>query len=461
MFPRDVIGRTPTTINSMRINRVAIKAFRSLYDIEFEPGSFTVLAGPNNAGKSTLASALSFLSEAYLYGLEWAVNRQGGFENIAYRRVRRTRQPVSFTVEAELGFKEGQVLRSHAQRVARELGASGFSAKYGAAPRDWDSLIHFAHAFSFRAESEAIEATFAVTKETVRLSAEGQTLVPLDLAFIERTGQRIDHDGDDASLARDPLWSRAYEPFDDERYFEFVEESMSPTDLMIDALNFNQIVRHAKGALSELKLFQLNPLEGRLPGAPTPNAELARYGRNLPALVAWMARNAPDAWQSVLSAMRGIMPGLADIKTTFTPDRRLTIQFWDAEVDRGWNPEEVSDGTIQSLALFLALHDPRSTLIVIEEPENSLHPWILRRFIDACRSAVGKQIVLTTHSPALLAYLTPDEVTLVWRREGRSHVAPLTKLDPSARAIWSEGSGTVYEILDGGFVRETIPEGFV
>ena len=71
----------------------------------------------------------------------------------------------------------------------------------------------------------------------------------------------------------------------------------------------------------------------------------------------------------------------------------------------------------------LLLVDPRGRLVIVEEPENAVHPWILRQFVDACRSAKDKQTILTTHSPALISYVRPDEIVVVWRSKGRTCMA--------------------------------------
>ena len=74
---------------------------------------------------------------------------------------------------------------------------------------------------------------------------------------------------------------------------------------------------------------------------------------------------------------------------------------------------------VQALSLLAALHDPRSTFVLIEEPENSVHPWIARSFLDACRTVANKQVLLTTHSPAIIDQLEPESVLVVWREVSR------------------------------------------
>lgn len=111
--------------------------------------------------------------------------------------------------------------------------------------------------------------------------------------------------------------------------------------------------------------------------------------------------------------------------------------------------------------MFAAIFDPRSPLVMIEEPENSVHPWIIRTFIDACRSIEGKQLMVTTHSPVLISYVTPNDVALAWRRYGRTQIRRLLEIDPDAQRLWEGGELKLFEILDSGYVREAIPEGFV
>ena len=62
----------------MRIERLSMRRYRSLYDVTLEPRNLTVLVGPNNSGKSNIVDAIDFIAETYRYGLELAVGRKGG-----------------------------------------------------------------------------------------------------------------------------------------------------------------------------------------------------------------------------------------------------------------------------------------------------------------------------------------------------------------------------------------------
>jgi predicted ATPase len=95
--------------------------------------------------------------------------------------------------------------------------------------------------------------------------------------------------------------------------------------------------------------------------------------------------------------------------------------------------------------------------VLIEEPENAVHPWIVRNFVEACRATEGKQIVLTTHSPALINTLAPGEVLVASRSHGQTEITPLVDLDPGAQRLWADGVARVFDILDTGWLPEAVP----
>lgn len=151
------------------------------------------------------------------------------------------------------------------------------------------------------------------------------------------------------------------------------------------------------------------------------------------------------------------MPDLDHIDTAPSPEHGLVLRFHESGRGRPWTAREVSDGFIQSLALLMVLYDRRPPLLLIEEPENAVHPWVLRRFLEHCRSASDRQIVITTHSPVLLSSARPDEVVLMWRTKGRSELKPFNKALRESEKLYAEKGFDVFELYDSGLITETIP----
>jgi predicted ATPase len=445
-----------TTGEGMHIEAIGIQSYRSLYDIELRPRPFQVIVGANNAGKTNLLDAIHFIGEVHRHGVDIAVSRKGGFENIAYRLLRRTKRPIGFSVTATFSAAER---RRVVRRANRPRPAPGGRPR----PRRAAVPVRVRHSFSLRADSQAIDADFYIAAESLEIQTglpDGQfrTVAQVDRAREELSFVVANEDTDER-LFDDQQYvdSALVEPLNDESFRAFIQRNLRPTTLALSLMSFNEILEQFTQSLSETRLYQLAPIECRHPGVPTPSPELGLHGSNLPAVVDYLQKNQPDAWSEVLLAMRSVVPRLLDVKTEYTTDRRLALQFVEEGYGRPWSSEDISDGTIQSLALFSVLFDPRSSITLIEEPENSVHPWIIRNFASACRRVRAKQVLVTTHSPVLLDNVTPEEVEVAWRHDGRSLVAPMLELDPNAGELWSEGRNTVFELLDGGSLPQAVP----
>ena len=88
--------------------------------------------------------------------------------------------------------------------------------------------------------------------------------------------------------------------------------------------------------------------------------------------------------------------------------------------------QQVSDGAILFLAILAIAHLPEPPpLLLIEEPENGIYPKRLGEVIQLLKQLVQRrdgipfpQIILSTHSPYVLSFFEPEEVTLLSRPAG-------------------------------------------
>ena len=97
----------------------------------------------------------------------------------------------------------------------------------------------------------------------------------------------------------------------------------------------------------------------------------------------------------------------------------------------------LSDGTLRYLFLIALLLDPTPPpLICIEEPEIGLHPDILPAIAEMLIAASQRtQLIVTTHSDALVSALSPESVLICDRDDRGSH---LNRLDGDRLKKWLE-----------------------
>jgi predicted ATPase len=96
---------------------------------------------------------------------------------------------------------------------------------------------------------------------------------------------------------------------------------------------------------------------------------------------------------------------------------------------------ELSDGTLRFLLWAAALLSPRPpSLMVLNEPETSLHPDLVGPLAEMIRSAAtNTQVVVVTHSAAMREHLRTDgqEIEL-YKEWGETRVAGQTLLTTPA-----------------------------
>ncbi len=125
---------------------------------------------------------------------------------------------------------------------------------------------------------------------------------------------------------------------------------------------------------------------------------------------------------------------------------------------------QASDGTLIVLAYLSILYLPKPPrLLLLEEPENGIHPKRLRDILKILRDLVHEQshtqVVLTTHSPYVLDLFKPEEVTLCNKLEETGEIKAtrmsdsptvLQQLDVfTLGEIWtSEGDKKIAELED-------------
>lgn len=417
----------------MRLKELKVENYRSLRNITFRPGDLTVIVGANGSGKSNLASAIDFLSQAYASGLEYAVMAKGGFENIAFRSIRRTKSAIRFS---------GDFLMEKSPFVIH----GGKNS-----PR----LCRVKHQFAIKTSGQNIGSDYRITEETVEIyiPRHGQGAAEyLDFELqmtIRRQDEDVEIDVPAGVVDRSEL----------DVYISFLKERKrsiaSPVQLLWREIGWMFNFR-----LTGISVHQLSPNTARTPGPPSPLPVLTAYGQNLAAMVDWLKKQHPKRWVRVEASMKQIVPGLESIDVVFSINNLLTLTFKENHSGKAWTAQDVSDGTIQTLAILCLMADPRTSLLLLEEPENSVHPWIVKQLAKEFRSySKGTQTILTTHSPLILNVVEARDVWVCYKNEGETLVAHLPKLRPEVVSSWEAGESRLFDLFDMGLVSEAMPKG--
>lgn len=345
-----------------RIISLKVQNYRALRAVELDALTpLTALLGPNGSGKSTLFDVFSFLSECFRTGLRQAWDRRGKGRELKTRG-------ADGPIVIEIKYREARDIPLITYHLALDEGARG-----PVVAEEWLQWRRGVHGKPFRfldykhGQGHAISGDSPEIEET-RLS------IPLrspDLIAVNTLGQFAEHPRVAALREFITDWYVSYLS---------VEDSRS------------------------------QPEAG-------PQERLSRTGDNLANVIQFLEEQHPERLERVFQVLRNRVPRLHDVQAEQMPDGRLLLQLKDAPFERPILSRFVSDGTLKMLAYLVLLYDPDPPRFIgIEEPENFLHPRLLRELAEECRAASEhSQLLVTTHSPFFLNGLHPEEVRVLSR----------------------------------------------
>ncbi len=161
-------------------------------------------------------------------------------------------------------------------------------------------------------------------------------------------------------------------------------------------------------------------------------ARMGEHGENFGALVKGICAD-PDAEGGYLDWLRELRPAEVDSVATLSGALGEPL-FTLREGDREFPAPVLSDGTLRFAAVAAAFFQPdMPQIMTIEEIENGIHASRTRLILELLRAnatAGSTQILATTHSPAVLAWLKPSEytTTYVCRRDQDTSESTVTRL---------------------------------
>ncbi len=170
--------------------------------------------------------------------------------------------------------------------------------------------------------------------------------------------------------------------------------------------------------LRGVQVLRLDPDDLRAPTAlltdEMPLAFTNDRGKGLGSLLDAVFSRSVANYLALEGEVRSAFPAVAgfNLKTTKT-GRTVGVKLTDGTVI---GPEEMSEGMLYFLAFALLRLLQGTTVLLLEEPENGLHPSRIAEVMRMVRKlSATTQILIATHSPLVINELEPSEVTVVTR----------------------------------------------
>ena len=377
------------------LRSLKLSNYRSFRSEKVEFSNPTFLVGQNGAGKTNFVDAISFISDVMALQLASAFRLHGGFESVTHRTANGRHAAIAFSL----------VLDHLDDHVARA---------------EYDLIVRRRREYELEVWRE----------ECVIKGADGSTT--MFKRQVPKSGEkplRWSGDIDQPNLTRSTL---ALPLIGDYRFapvFEF---------------------------LSNMRVYRINPSRLRSDRERYDDIELEEDGRNAASVLRYIQRQSPEDWEEICELLASAVPGLAEVQASRRYGR-LALEFL-LDVIGGkarFDASDMSDGTLRLLGILLAAYQrPAPSLMVVEEPEASIHPGALGVILDVLRDAGrSSQVVVTTHSPETLdaKWIRDHHLRLVSWDEGGTRVDAMSPSVKEAMEQQLFGAGELLRsnALDG------------
>lgn len=420
--------------------QLRVQNFKSLRDVQLElrPG-LNVLIGPNGSGKTNFLSALKFTRDFMLHGAARAVAFAGGPRSVysrdadrvlihlkmpyGSRQIRRQPIPVYMLWSFAISQSTGEIPTVVSEAVRLIAVTGGTEEELFALTRD----THSGRIEKSLPKDETIRAIFAGWPSTRDRKRDRKDQIDVN-KYIDNVSRALTGDTDHSMLPAlaqlDTKLSHLSGLFHALNEYNILPDiARAPSEpspyayMRPDGAGMSEVV-HAltEGLFYKLEdsrrldvdLFTLR-LTGFLP----------QFWYPVPEFLLWSHRREPRAIETALDNIKeqlvaAVRP-IDGLTTQLDHNTGKRFAVFTAGGKR-FLPSEVSDGTIKWLCILISLFVTKSSVYLLEEPENFLHPWMQQRLVSTMRqqaAASQTMFFLTSHSTTVLNSVTPDEILIV------------------------------------------------
>ncbi|MEW6236624.1 MAG: ATP-binding protein [Candidatus Omnitrophota bacterium] len=391
------------------ITEIEIEGFKSFGSPpeKIRLGPLNFLVGANASGKSNLLSALEFLKLAVTHDVNYAVNELGG----AFNLINRT------------GLSPNRQLRL---RIAAE------SIK--------ETIKYFEYEFTLDFDNK--ENAPIIVNEQLRTKTNSDNKEEKFEFIRNKTEFTIT----ESSLS--DFWPKG-------KIYLLPENDKAR--LLVSGVGI-RLLSSIRFLIEQWRFFDISPNIARHPmPSSTSNLHLGKEGQYLADILHECSETMPKdsfGFGGADRFLQGFIPGFDRLGELYLSEAdSRSFELIEDNLTGTIRQYAAADGVIRLLALFAIAEwvAKKGSLIMIEEPENGLHPYLAEHIVQLFREAsedLGAQFLITTHNPNFMNYLNPEEIILFAKNEGLTKTKRASSVEDieislkyfSLGELWEQGA---------------------
>lgn len=347
----------------MMLSRITIKNFKSIKNSRIDLSDFNVFIGKNNVGKTNFLDCLKFIHEFSLSPYETVINTRGEYDLIVFGR------NPNLSISINLIFSNGR------RRIKYNL------------------IIDHTHIV----KEEIIKGNaYLIQKEGKKLNISSKSDADVHSINVNQNTSALS------------LYDSQYLSY--QKKFRHKEVK--------DLIDF----------VKSWRFYHLIPSDMRKTHHIKKTYDIGATGDKISLVLHTLMSEHGEFFREIEETLASGIPEIESLRSPLSnkAPTEAHIAIKEKGFDSLFTQQQMSDGTLTLLAHLLMIYSPQKKgLIGIEEPEDYIHPGLLKFLRDILKSS-DTQLMAITHSPYLVDALEPEDVIIVKKIEGTSKYTKAT-----------------------------------
>jgi predicted ATPase len=354
---------------------IRIEGYRRLHNIQIDIRPLTVMIGANGVGKTSLLEIFSLLAASAKGQLESKFSELGGLNEI--------------------------ITRDRANKIAIHL-----------------IDIPYMVSISSISSSSLVDYCLEVTPKGLTYNISLETLTEKNYDYyhqrpfppvkhIESHDLDVKYLNPESQKLLSPEWESNY-----------LETSLSQVPKIYKVPERFRKQLSSCAFYGALNVAPKSPV--RLPQQMRPASLPGANGEDLVSCLYYLRETDPERFEIIEDTLTAAFPDFERLAFPPVAAGTITMTWKDKNFSKPIYMHQLSEGTLRFIWLITLLLSPGLTAVtLIDEPEVSLHPELLRLLADVMREASQKtQLIVATHSDRLIHFLQPEEVLICDTEDG-------------------------------------------
>lgn len=409
----------------MLIKHLHIENFKSYKVQDIELNNFSIIIGSNAAGKSNIIDAFRFISNIVEYGISDAISLSGGWEYLLNNKIKKNK-PLVFEFEL-VPNNTIEKLYEYSKIVYT------FKIKFPKNRNDYniieDSLTLVNHITLNNDKNDTMDIPI-----TYKINQSGTGKIK---EFISKECKKIIEENS-IKVSLEPV-------------INIINNETDKKELILNKMYF--IIMFRTSVKNFIKIYDFDSKLLKRSSLITTKNEFEEDGSNMAAILQKILKNKRNK-ETLINYLKDCLPFVESVSAKTNNDKSVTYSVTENYTNSMFRANFLSDGTVNIIAIIIALYFENNPTVILEEPERNLHPQLMSKVIDmAEESSKKQQIIITTHTPELIKYADINSLFLVQR--DKCGFSKIIKPANSERVkIFLENEMGIDELFSSGLLED-------